>query len=400
MDNARDTGDERYVATAAAEPATPSGAVVAQASQLRLASVESVRALAAIGVVVGHTWGASGGDFYATFGDRIISAIAFGAFFFFALTGALLYLPFARRDFGAGRAIDLRQYAVNRALRIFPLYFVSVIVVLVVIDGGATVEQWLRWMLFLENYWPDELLEVNGVLWTLVVELYYYATLPLVAWGVARVARGSMRRAALVLLALGLASFAIRARYWLLPDPAEQNDYVYFSIFSTYYLMAAGMLAALTQVHWSRRRPGWVRGPLASSDMWFLAAVPLWLAVAWDYDYDLLLAPASFLVLGGCLFPLEGRRLFVRLLEWRPIVMVGLTSYSIYVWHGPILELVTREANGPDSFLPLLAVILPLVIAWALLSYRVVEEPALRLRRRWAGAAAPSPQRAGSRAGS
>jgi peptidoglycan/LPS O-acetylase OafA/YrhL len=88
----------------------------------------------------------------------------------------------------------------------------------------------------------------------------------------------------------------------------------------------------------------------------------------------------------------------VRLLEWKPLVMVGLASYSIYVWHGPILELVTREANGPDSFLPLLAVILPLVIAWALLSYRVVEEPALRLRRRWAGAAAPAPPRAGSRA--
>jgi peptidoglycan/LPS O-acetylase OafA/YrhL len=413
MDSPRDqptaAPEAGHVANAAAAAGTVQGALVTQASQVRFASVEAVRALAAIGVVVGHSWGAAGGSFYDTFGDRIISAVAFGAFFFFALSGALLYLPFARRDFGGGRRIDLRQYGINRALRIFPLYYANVIIVLLVLEGGGSTQEWLRWGLFLENFWPRELLEVNGVLWTIVIELHFYASLPLIAWFVARMGRGTIRGAALVLLGLALVSLAIRAKYWLLPDPAEQNEYVYFSILSTFFLIAAGMLAALVQVAWSNGRPAWVRGVLASSDAWFLAAIPLWLLVAWDYDYDALLAPASFLVLGGCLLPLEGRRIILRILEWKPIVILGLASYSIYVWHVPMLEVVTDDGTNAlaDSFLVLLSVAVPLACAVALLSYRVIEAPVLRLRRRWVAAitprpqaAAPAPPRAGSRAGS
>lgn len=384
---------EERLSSAAGAGQVP-GAVIEQASQVRFASVESTRAVAALGVVAAHAWGTAGGDFYATYGDRLVSALGFGAFFFFALSGALLYLPFARRDFGGGRPIDLRRYGINRALRIFPLYYVSVIAVLLALEGGGTPGQWLRWGLFLENFHPDGILEVNGVLWTVVIELHFYALLPLIAWGVARLAKGSLRRAALVLLGLALASLAIRARYWLLPDPDEQNSYVYFSILSTFYLIAAGMLVSLSQVSWSRGRPAWVRGPLASADLWVLAAVPMWALVAYDYDLDFLLAPASFLVLGACLLPLDGRRVIVRALEWRWVAVLGLASYSIYVWHVPVLRVITDNGENflAGSFPLLLAVALPLVCAWSLLSYRLVEAPALRLRRTWVGRRrAPAP---------
>lgn len=379
-------GDETFVANAAtAAGELPAGATIKQESEVRIASVESTRAIAAIGVIVGHAWGTAGGDFYATFGDRLISAASFGAFYFFALSGALLYLPFARRDFGGGRALKLTRYGVNRALRIVPLYLVNVAVVLIVLEGGGTGEQWLRWTLFLENFWPEDILEVNGVLWTLVIELHFYLVLPLLAWVIARVARGSLWRAAAILLGLAAVSLAIRAHYWLIPDSAHQNDYVYFSILSTFYLFAGGMLVALLRVSWSDGPPAWLRGPFASSDAWMLAAIPLWAAVAWDYDLDALLAPASFLVLGACLLPLGGRRVLVRGLEWKPIAVLGLASYSIYVWHTPILELITDDGQNSlaDSFLVLLAIAVPLVCAFSLLSYKLVEAPALRLRRRW-----------------
>ena len=56
---------------------------------------------------------------------------------FFATSGYLLYLPFARRDFASGEQISLRQYAFNRARRIFPLYWVGLIVVLLAFRGGG-----------------------------------------------------------------------------------------------------------------------------------------------------------------------------------------------------------------------------------------------------------------------
>ena len=75
----------------------------------------------------------------------------------------------------------------------------------------------------------------------------------------------------------------------------------------------------------------------------------------------------------------------MRSLEWRPLAVVGIASYSLYLWHPPIVQGLT---DGADAFLPLLAVAAPLCIVAALLSYTVIESPFLSLRRRWARSSA------------
>ena len=65
-----------------------------------------------------------------------------------------------------------------------------------------------------------------------------------------------------------------------------------------------------------------------------------------------------------------------RLFAWRPLTMVGVVSYSIYVWQEPFGEI--------DDRLIRLAC-LPLAVVCGLLSYRFVEQPARRaLNRLWA----------------
>jgi peptidoglycan/LPS O-acetylase OafA/YrhL len=58
-------------------------------------------------------------------------------------------------------------------------------------------------------------------------------------------------------------------------------------------------------------------------------------------------------------------------------------SYSYYLWHLPILESIGEASWEPESTVGLLAVSLPICLAAAHLSYRFVESPFLRLRRRW-----------------
>jgi peptidoglycan/LPS O-acetylase OafA/YrhL len=381
-------GTEAASGAAAAE-AAPS-TLIEQAGQLRFTSVESLRAVGALGVVMTHVWGATEGEFYESFTHRLASGVGFGALFFFALTGCLLYLPFAKRDFGGGREIGLRQYGINRALRIFPLYYACLVIVVLFVKEDVSFEVALRWALFLENFYPEGILDVNGVFWTVVIELHFYLLLPLIAWGIARLARSSIRRAALVLIGLGTASYLIHLKYVVLPD--QSNRDVYFSLPAWFFLVAAGMLVSLLVVHWREHGPpSWVRGPLASSDVWIFSAVPLWFLVIVDYDFDLLLAPASFLVLAGCLLPLEGRRVAIRILEWRWIAVLGLSAYSIYVWHVPLIDVLTADLTNSltDSYFLLLAITMPLICVVSLISYRLVEEPALRLRRRWLGPAGP-----------
>ena len=91
--------------------------LVSQAGELRVARVESLRAFAVLGVVIAHAlyWAPTRGDALARVTTSVTQACPF---VLFVLSGALLYGPFARRDFAAGAPISLARYATNRAVRI------------------------------------------------------------------------------------------------------------------------------------------------------------------------------------------------------------------------------------------------------------------------------------------
>src|SRR4051794_13637602 len=74
-----------------------------QAGEERLARFESLRALAALGVLAGHAWGlhhAYGLSGYDTLPERLVYGGGYGVFVFFALSGYLLFRPLARAAFG------------------------------------------------------------------------------------------------------------------------------------------------------------------------------------------------------------------------------------------------------------------------------------------------------------
>jgi peptidoglycan/LPS O-acetylase OafA/YrhL len=353
---------------------------VTQAGEVRSARVESLRALAALAVLGAHVFGQAHAydpaQTLATLGDRILLGGGFGVFLFFVLSGYLLYLPFARRDLGGGPAVDLRRYARNRVVRILPLYYVVLAAVLVVGEGGGTARQWLTFGTFTQNLTTDRhaLTDVNGVMWSLATEVHFYVLLPLLAAAIAWVARHSLRRAALVLAVLGLASFVLRYLTFYREARLEE-PLLDFSLASTFMFFAAGMLVAVARV--GRSRP--LSGPLGASDAWVAASAVLWLLVAEDYTHGWLAAPASALLVGACVLPLRPG-VALRALAWPPLAAVGVVSYSLYLWHLPIVE-----SFEPGAWV--LAAV-PLALAPAFVSYRLVEEPFLRLRRAWGATAA------------
>jgi peptidoglycan/LPS O-acetylase OafA/YrhL len=345
--------------------ATRAGVRVDQAGEQRLARIESLRALAALGVLAGHAWGAHygfGPDASRNLAARTIFGGGFGVFVFFALSGYLLYRPLANATF-SGERIDLRRYAINRVLRTLPLYYAVVVVLLLVQEGGGTWRQWLAFGTLTENLFRSTALTVDGPIWSLIVELQFYALLPFVAFGLAWIARRSRRNAAAILVVAGLAGAYARHRllYGHTADPR-----VTYSILTTAFFFVPGMLLALVR---DVRLPG----ALGRSDVWLVASLPLWLWIFDDYGRTSWAAVASFLVVGGIALPLRQGRL-ARALDWRPLALVGVASYSLYLWHLPIVDALTPGAV-------LVSVPLSLLVAFA--SYRLVEAPFLRLRRRW-----------------
>ena len=383
--------------TATAEsPATAQ--TVDQAGEVRSARIESLRAVAALAVFAGHVFGQANAYDPArtldTFADRALLGGGFGVYLFFALSGYLLFWPYAKRDYARGEPVDYGRYARNRALRILPLYFVVVVVVLLVGEGGGTVKQWLTWLSFSENFTTDrtDLTEVNGVMWSLVVELHFYLALPFFATALAWLATRSLGRAAVVLGVVGLASFVLR--YLTLYDEGGgEEPLLDYSLPSTFFFFVAGMLVALLRIAWERHPPRFVRGPLAWAETWMAGSVVFWLLVFDDYTHGYLAAVASALLVGACVLPLRTGPL-VRVLEWRVLAFLGVVSYSYYMWHLPILESIGETSWAPDSTLGLLVLSLPICVAAAYLSYRFVESPFLRLRRRWGATTAHQAPRA------
>lgn len=372
------------------ERSTPaSDTQIVQAGELRSARIESLRAIAALAVLVGHVFGQAydynRAETFATFMDRVLLGGGFGVFLFFTLSGYLLFWPFAKRAFGGGDTIDLRRYAINRAVRILPLYYVVVVAVLVIQEGGGTFGEWWRFLLFAENFSIDTVGKVNGVLWSLVVELHFYLLLPVFAVVLGRLSRGSLRLAFILLLGAGAASYVWRLYALDLGGNAAQLWR--YSLPTTFWFFVSGMVIALIRIAWQDGPPRWLFGPLRWSSVWLLAAIPFWLLVFDDYDNELAVATAGFLMVGACVLPLK-KGVLVRVLEWKPLAVVGIASYSLYLWHVPILNQLVKPSLLPDADFPtLLLVAGPLCIAWALLSYRFIEAPFLRLRKRWARSA-------------
>lgn len=367
---------------------TGQSATITQAGEVRSSRIESMRALAALGVVVAHIYGQSRG--YApgqtlnTFVHRTLFGGGFGVFVFFGLTGYLLFWPFAREGFGGGPPIDLKRYAINRVLRILPLYYAVVVVLMIVQEGGGTGGQWLHFLTFTQSFSDHYIGTVDGPMWSLVVEVLFYILLPFLAYALAWLARGRKLGAAAVLIGLAVASNFVRQHA---VDDGVRRLILEYSLPATFMYFVPGMLVALLRLHWEERRPVWLRGPLAVGDWWLAAAV---LVTVWQFDSygsAYLIAVATFLALGACVLPVSRGRL-VRVLDWRPLAAIGVASYSLYLWHDPIVVRLATLHHIPHGYVPQLFIAGGISIVVALVSYRLIESPFLALRRQWSSARA------------
>jgi peptidoglycan/LPS O-acetylase OafA/YrhL len=372
---------------------------VEQAGERRSARIESLRALAALAVLLGHITIASIATAaiglapeQADQGDaveRLLLGGGLGVFLFFTLTGYLLFWPFVRAGFGDSPPVRIGTYARNRILRILPLYFAVVLVVFLVEGADPGQPGLLRYLSMTQLLDRQAGIGIDslGPLWSVVVEVHFYVLLPIGAWLLSRISGSSLRRAALVLIALGLLSLAIRIAkvngttgppppFWRLNLPA---NFLFF---------VPGMLLALLRLQTERLGRLPLPDALCNSNLWIAASVPLiLLPIYYSYDFTPVICVCSFLLVGGCVLPMRESGL-ARALDWRPLALLGVASYSLYAWHAPVLVALDRIGVPFTPWTVLAMVAVPLSIAVAAASYFAIESPFLRLRRVWSRDAA------------
>jgi len=209
-------------------------------------------------------------------------------------------------------------------------------------------------------------------IWSLAVEEQFYLLWPMLLVAVLRLRPKSLLP---VLAVLTLASFVF-AEFQVMNNP----QVAFYQMPARFWELAIGGLIALQPA-------GQLRNARAVAA---LSLVVLLIAVA---------IPAAGFPGVGALPAVAGAALLLyavhgstqlgtagRLLRARPMVFFGLISYSLYLWHWPLLAIdrATRAGASPVE-IRLLLCVLAVVLAW--LSYRFVERPTRR-----ADPGAPNPR--------
>jgi peptidoglycan/LPS O-acetylase OafA/YrhL len=337
--------------------------------------------------------------------DTIVRHGYYALDLFFLISGFLLTLPWFRHAAEGKTAPSARDFYVRRIRRIVPAYYVQLaflFLLAVPLLHGVSI-WWLDPMKMLGNVYAhlfflhyttpltSSSMSINGVLWSLTLEAQYYLLLPLLAPFFVRFPwRSALAFIAVAITWRWLAANDMDALVHFLTSidarPAAPEDRVRILVMTQLpgYLghFAVGILAGR---EWLRVRQRVVT-PRSALARFALAAVALTLAYAVHAGAGIgpgwmrwLATLAAFAVAMVALISHENR--FARLLLANPpIAFFGRISYSVFLYHLPLLFLWVRFAAPKNSWLSFpVYFALVLVVAW--LSYRYIETPFLKSKR-------------------
>ena len=366
----------------------------------RFPALDGVRALAAFGVVFTHVGFITGRSLRSDLLGPVLSRGDFGVTIFFLLSGFLLYRPFALNSMGVGPRPLVWAFFWRRALRILPALWVCVVITLSLITTyRVRASDYLQYMLLIQTYDHHDYDPNLTQLWTLAVEIAFYALRPIFAALMARGRPGpdaALRRQVVLLNVLVLVAFGFnvaQSRTSLTNSQALIWLPAYFDWFALGMLLAVlSSIPADCRAFFGSRQTlrEWAGSPgtcfLVAGVLYLISTLPLGIPrtlapatfTQWTAQHYLYAAAAFFLLLP---LVLGHGRAGGRVLGSAPASVLGNLSYSVYLWHVPLMfvfqrELGYREFHGHFVELLLLTSVSSLAVAAA--SWYCFERPILR----------------------
>lgn len=307
---------------------------------------------------------------------------------FFVISGYLIGGLLLREMETTGR-VDLWAFYARRVRRLLPAALLVIATVLVGIrllyaphEQDELLSSVRASALYAANLWfasrPTDYFgghtEAHPLLhlWSLAVEEQFYLFWPLLMLAACRLAQGTERRKRVMILVLATGALSLAACVAL---SQVQFKYAFFLTPMRVWEFGAGMVVALN--------PGWSRALGATAlQLVGAAALVVLASVTLLYDGSLRFPGAWAIVpvlaaVGLLLVAERGAAgLAGRLLQARPLRWVGDCSYSLYLWHWPVIiaGAVIVPVQGPFVTVMLLA--LSVLLGW--LSYRFVEQVFMR----------------------
>lgn len=336
--------------------------------------IDGLRAVAVLSVLVNHV------------NSSLLSGGFLGVDIFFVISGYLISLIiFREQDAGTFR---FSSFYARRIKRLFP----ALATVLVLVIGFAAFalfaeefEQlgrhsvaavlfFLNLRLMGEAGYFDVTADAKPLLhlWSLSVEEQFYVLWPVLLLATTK---GFQQRRGALIFVLFFASFA-----FALYLAKTRLDALYFHPFARFWELLAGALIA-----WGHHRRNLFVTPLLLDSPSFRNALSL-LGLAAVFGSFVVVDSSSphpgpsaiFAVAGAAILIASGRMAWGnRVLALKPLVMIGLISYPLYLWHWPILSFIRIMESGAPHFWTLAAGV-GIAFIFSAITYLYIELPVRR----------------------
>jgi len=323
--------------------------------QAHLGVLDGLRGIAIFVVLWYHVWEWNWLDsrfklFGHTVNLQVIPETGFtGVDLFYFISGFVLFYPYARHVFEGKPLQTVAHFAYRRFIKIVPSYYLQLLIlapwIIAAFSGTMLFKVYATHLLFIHNWFHDTFGTVNGVLWTLAVEVQFYVIFPLLCW--------CFRRWPLATFA---GMLAIANGYRLFYSPCCIGDYVVMTQMPAFLdLFGCGMFAAWLFV-WLRSRTA---DPARWQHLWTAFAIAGFALYGWllyglfliriepDWQY---VWSNSHLTLLGLTFVLLTVASCLAATWWRAVlanpllVFLSVISYNLYLWHQLIATYLARHS--------------------------------------------------------
>jgi peptidoglycan/LPS O-acetylase OafA/YrhL len=364
-----------------------------------LAALTGLRFVAALHVALFHE--ASGLVAGVPVVERLVGTGYIGVQLFFVLSGFILAYNYSSPR--TARAIDLDSFWVARFARVYPVYFLSLLVALPILVtwavtkvstestvGSAKVLVTVVANLGLLQSWVlPTMAEWNFPGWSLSCEAFFYLLFPLAA---TRISTLPFRRIVWTIGACWLIGLLIPIAY-AVHNPASTPNTGGLLMAAVKYsplLRLPEFLIGIAfgQLYLRREEAGEPhksRSAFSSSSVALvilvILALPAW--IPYPLMHNVLLAP----LFGMLIFALaSGEGALARMLSNAWVVILGQASYAFYLLHEPLATLLYKLPGAPIAQLgawPRLFLYLAILTAFSIATLFGWEEPSRRAIRRW-----------------